>query len=777
MTLRFHLLAGSMMLAFVSTSALAQTALATEPQPVDTATTETPATEEADIVVLGFGQARQVQTVSNLDIERLTPGSTPLKAIAKLPGVNYQAADAFGAYEWSSRITLRGFNQNQLGFTLDGIPLGDMSYGNSNGLHISRAIISENLGVAAVAQGAGALGTASSSNLGGTIEFTSLKPSDKMGIVASGTYGSNETYRGFVRLESGDITGQGLKGYISYGYLKTDKWKGFGEQRQHQVNAKLLQDLGDRGSISAFFDYSDRREQDYQDLSLDLIKRFGYDLDNISNDFPLATRLAQVYANQNTAAGQPLPYPTAGTTFPAPYKTVDDVYFDAAGLRKDYLAGATFDGRLTDQVSLKLTGYYHNNHGQGLWYLPYTPTPGGAALSVRTTEYDIHRGGVLGHVAVDTGPNHLEIGGWYESNDFENARRFYGLANQATASLPSLEFKSNPFFTQFDAKFNTETLMYYVSDKLTLGDLTLSGGWKGLQVVNRAKAIVGTLAAGRIEAKDWFLPQVGALYRIGGQTELFATFTQNMRAFTSAAVGGSPFATTQAGLDLIRNSLKPERSDSYEVGGRFRMNGFQASIAGYYVDFSNRLLSLANGTGGAGNPTTLQNVGSVRNYGVEVTGTYKVVPAVSLYASYSYGKAEYRDNVISTAVGSIGQIDTATKGKTVPDNPEHMLKGEAVYDDGQFLARVGANYMSKRYFTYLNDQSVPGRVLVDATIGYTFRGDGVLDGLGIEGSVTNLTDLGYIATIGSNGFGKSGDNQTLLAGAPRQFFVTVKKGF
>ncbi|RZK90048.1 MAG: Plug domain-containing protein, partial [Methylobacterium sp.] len=91
-----------------------------------------------DIVVLGFGQSRQVQTVTASDLERLTPGTSPLKAIAKLPGVNFQSSDAFGAYEWSTRISLRGFNQNQLGFTLDGVPLGDMSYGNVNGLHVSR---------------------------------------------------------------------------------------------------------------------------------------------------------------------------------------------------------------------------------------------------------------------------------------------------------------------------------------------------------------------------------------------------------------------------------------------------------------------------------------------------------------------------------------------------------------------------------------------------------------------------------------------------------------
>ncbi len=158
---------------------------------------------------------------------------------------------------------------------------------------------------------------------------------------------------------------------------------------------------------------------------------------------------------------------------------------------------------------------------------------------------------------------------------------------------------------------------------------------------------------------------------------------------------------------------------------------------------------------------------------------YKVLPALSLFASYAYNHSEYRDDVMGpNPANPTGPqiVLTATKGKTVVDSPRNMLKGEIVYDDGRFLARVGADYMSKRFFTYTNDQSVPGRVIVDATIGYTF-GEGALKGFGIEGSVTNLTDLKYVSTIGSNGFGASGDNQTLLAGAPRQFFVTVKRGF
>ena len=129
-----------------------------------------------EIVVFGLGQSRQQASISEAAIAIEAPGTSPLKAIERIPGVSFQSADAFGNYEWSARIVLRSFNQNQLGFTLDGVPLGDMSYGNHNGLHISRAIISENVGRVNVAQGSGALGTASSSNLGGTVAFVSRRP-------------------------------------------------------------------------------------------------------------------------------------------------------------------------------------------------------------------------------------------------------------------------------------------------------------------------------------------------------------------------------------------------------------------------------------------------------------------------------------------------------------------------------------------------------------------------------------------------------------------------
>ena len=116
------------------------------------AQTEDPVQQLDAITVLGSGRTRQVSELRESDLTSAAPGSSPLKVLAKLPGVNFQSADPLGAYEWSTKLTVRGFSQNQLGFTLDGVPLGDMSYRNHNGLHISRAIASENIGNVLVSQ-------------------------------------------------------------------------------------------------------------------------------------------------------------------------------------------------------------------------------------------------------------------------------------------------------------------------------------------------------------------------------------------------------------------------------------------------------------------------------------------------------------------------------------------------------------------------------------------------------------------------------------------------
>lgn len=759
MKIRARLLLATAFLALSPATAFAADALPdAAPQAADAGA------DDGEIVVFGRGETRQVQEISQVDIKVQAPGTSPLKAIAKLPGVNFQSADPFGNYEWSQRISIRGFNQNQLGYTLDGIPLGDFSYGNVNGLHISRAISPENIGTTRVTQGAGSLGTNATNNLGGTIEFASRDPSENTGVDVEATYGSDETKRGFVRFDTG---GDMVRGYLSYGYLGLDKWKGVGDQNQHMVNAKIVADMGGP-TITGTFSFSDRRETDYQDLSLDIIRRLGLRNDNIGNNFPLALLIAQVGANRGDTGVTPT-NPAAGTTYPAPYGTVDDVYYDAAGLRQDYLGALHVDAPFSDSVKGRLSAYYHSNHGMGLWWTPYVASPGGSPISERTTEYDIRRGGLFGHLSWTAGPNTLTVGGWWENNHFHQARRYYAV-NPATADQQDhLKFPSNPFRTDWDFRFVTHTYQYFVEDRVELGDLTITAGAKGFRVSIDANPIkAGPLAQGRIVSRDWLQPSAGATYKLGN-AELYAAFSQVTRAFTGSSTSG-PFATTQAGFDAL--DIKPEKSDTYEAGIRFRQGALSGTAGGFYSKFKDRLLSFSNGAGIIGNPAILQNVGGVESYGFEAAAQYRVMQSVSLLATYSYNHSTYEDDVFNAN----GTVRSAIKGKTLVDSPKHLIKGEVVYDDGAFSARIGGDYMSRRYFTYTNDQSVSGRLLVDASIGYAFH-DGTLDGVEVRASATNLFDKKYISTIGSNGFGDKGDNQTLLAGAPQSFFFTVKKVF
>lgn len=743
---------------YLASASIASLAFASTARAEEAADSET-AADTREIVVFGRGETRQVQEVGSDDIAILTPGTSPIRAIEKLPSVNIQASDPFGNYEWSTRVTIRSFAQSQLGFNLDGIPLGDMQYGNHNGLHVSRAISSENIGTVRVSQGAGSLGTQSTNNLGGTIEYFTLDPLDHFAVSASGTYGSDETMRGFVRVNVGSA--EGFRGYVSYGYGSTDKYKGHGQQDQHIVNAKGVMPVGE-GEIDGYFSYSDRREQDYQDMSLDMLDRLGFDFDNTYPDYAQAVLLADIGTNRGET-GLPITNPAAGTVYPGNIETVDDAYYDASGLRKDTIGALGYKTALGENADIAIKGYYHHNEGMGLWGTPYTASPNGVPMAVRTTEYDISRYGAFGSASFEVAFNKIAVGGWFEHNEFNQARRFYAYESRTSPGLSYRDYPKNPFFTQWEFDYTTDTIQYWVQDTIDLGQMKFNLGWKGYKVTNEADAVVNTtFPEGKFKTEDWFQPHVGAVYSFSDNAEAFAGFTQATRAFPS--VNGSIWGTTQAGFDAIKDTIKPETSDTYEIGTRFKSSNFSGVLGAYMVKFHDRLLGVASGPDIIGSPSVLQNVGSVRSIGVEAAVNWKINENINLFASYTYTDASYRDDVIDGA----GNV-TALKGKTVIDAPKNMARGEVSYDDGALFGRIGVNYMSRRYFTYTNDQSVPGRVIVDASLGYR-----VTDNIEVQLNASNLFDKEYIGTINSAGTGNSGDRQTLLVATPQQFFATLK---
>ena len=65
----------------------------------------------------------------------------------------------------------------------------------------------------------------------------------------------------------------------------------------------------------------------------------------------------------------------------------------------------------------------------------------------------------------------------------------------------------------------------------------------------------------------------------------------------------------------------------------------------------------------------------------------------------------------------------------------------------------------------------------DLSVGYNAEKVGPLHDVRVQFNIDNLFDKQYVGTIGTNGFGFAGDNQTLQAGAPRAFFGTISAKF
>jgi iron complex outermembrane receptor protein len=739
---------------FVLSASLAAAAVAQ--QPANTPAADASQLEE--VVIFARGVARQQQQVTAEQIDYLPAGTSPLKAIEKLPGVNFQSADPFGSYEWSTRIVVRGFNQNQLGFTLDGVPLGDMSYGNHNGLHISRAVPSEDVGRVSLSQGAGAIGTASTSNLGGTLEFFTLDPASDLGGRVDLTGGSDSTRRIFGRFDTGALGGNGPRISLSAVDGTTDKWKGSGEQQQRMYSLKAVQPIGDTGSVTAYYNYSDRAERDYHDLSFDIIRRRGEDWDNWAPDWSAAVSAAQACAASGFSNAI----------------ACDDAYWDAAGLREDSLAYVGVDLPSDDGLSVSARVYMHQNEGQGLWGTPYVPTPGGAPLSVRTTEYDIDRKGALATVGWTLGGHALEAGVWIENNDFNQARRFYPESSLAGPTQSFTSFRSDPLLTQWEYAFETKTLQYHLQDEFSIGEtLKFVAGFKGMTVENSATTITGPNKSGTIEAQENFLPQLGFTWAPWEGGELFGLAARNARAFVSANTAG-PFSTSAAGFVAIRDVLKPETSDTIELGWRFRGESVEGVLAAYRIKFKDRLLAIQQGPGIVGNPSVLANVGGVSTNGFEAAVNWRPMQHLAWFTSFAWNDSTFDQNY--TTNGNVILVG----GKTVPDAPEMMLKTELTYDNGMFFARADANYTDGRYYTFLNQGSVPSYTLFNASAGFRFADLAMFEELSVQAAVTNIADKFYISTVGSNGFVNADPNgtaQTLLRGAPRQVFVSVKAKF
>jgi len=731
-------------------------------------------------------RTRSEQSVGHAQIQRTLSGTNPIKALELLPGVVFENADPWGNNEQNSSLFIHGFNQNQLGFTLDGIPLGDQSYGNYNGLSPQRAIISENVATASVATGAGALGTASSSNLGGTLQFISSDPKHQFGGQIAQTFGSWSTFRTFARIDTGDF-GNGNSAYVSWARQDSRAWDFAGHQGGNQVNAKFVHQ-GENDKISAFFDWSNKVEPNEDGITLPAgqglyVRPFLYP------DFASAEK----YLNSGASAAAGLNYRN---------------YYSAAQ-REDFLASLSWSHDFSANLHWDNQFYYHHNMGEGVvagpisaaglpaLFAAYYPGQdlntvfGGTGYATRTTEYWDNRGGLISTLRYNLGHHHLEVGGWYERNNNTQARRWYPLS--ADNLTTPYDRQQGALIDQYTNYFYTNTWTTHLQDSWQVTKkFSLMAGFKSELVYTDGKlpvsAIPGSLSpstaitvpGGTIATTKPFLPSFGALWNFTPHEQWFANIQQNVRSFQSTGYGNAtPWGvTSQAAFEDFKKNGKSETSWTYETG--FRTNrhvslGPITNISGqleyYHVRFSNRLLAVSSSpslSSIVGSATILTNVGSVTTDGMDFSFTTQFGRHFSFYNALSYNKSTYNDNYTS------GTTTVPTAGKNVAGVPDWTERFAATTTWGDFTAQFMGDMIGKRYTTFTNDLWANGYTTFTLNAGYTIHGIPHIPELHLQGNITNLTNVKAWSTVSAS---NASAQYTAYPLAPRMFFATISASF
>ncbi|WP_122846031.1 TonB-dependent receptor family protein [Pseudomonas viridiflava] len=710
------------------------------------------ATTLGTVSVIGQGETRQVHRVTEQDTKAYAAGSNPMKVLQRLPGVNFQSSDPLGRELGSQRISLRGFDMHHLGYTLDGVTLGDMSFGNFNGLTINRAIIPENIASTEVAEGTGALGTASNSDLGGTLQFTSANPDQTPGLRLSQTLGSYDTTRTFLRADTGQY--KGLAAYVAAENYDANAWKGDSPQRSNALNAKFTYDV-DGHHLSFYHSRSEYKESTIPSLSKSQIDRLGYNWTNYAPDWQRAV---------NAANGK----------FSGNVTSVSDALYNSSNLRNDELDILSGTFTLSDALILDTTVYHHHDSGAGNSYYPFVYTSGSTTVpsnSIRSTFYGIDRTGFQSALSYYVGEHVVQAGVWVQSNK-NSADRYLFDTTGAAPQSGIVEVTGLPLAATIQSQdYNDLTRQFYVRDTWTLLDdrLKLEYGAKHVVTHSTVKGS-GTSASGSLQAKDNFLPQIGATYKLNEQDEIFASYAQNMAAFPSGT--SSPLYTSQTTLNALNGfkDLKPETSKTVELGMRRSTPLYAASAALYGTRFDNRLLAIANCTGIVICQNGVANVGAVSSRGVELSLALTPDPNWRWSNTMTYNRSLYEDNYSSN--GTV----VAVKGKDVIDAPRWMLSSSLDWQWDRWNAGVQTNYMDKRYYTYTNDSSVDAYWVTNANMGYDFGRFGDLKDTTLSLNLVNLFDRRYISTINTDSSAATdpaGNLQILKVGSPRSAFVTL----
>jgi iron complex outermembrane receptor protein len=216
------------------------------------------------------------------------------------------------------------------------------------------------------------------------------------------------------------------------------------------------------------------------------------------------------------------------------------------------------------------------------------------------------------------------------------------------------------------------------------------------------------------------------------------------------------------------SAVKPEQTDSFDLGLRYSSRIIQAQVGGWYIGFKNRIISSTVLLEGNQTLSLDRNVGTVKSHGVDANIAVKPVEWFSIYGFGSYTIARLQSNATDPLTG---RVLAPTAGKFVVETPKWQYGGRAQIDFNPISVGIQAKHTGDRWVTDINDLKSGGYTLVDVDARLGLGGVG-LDRTYLQLNVSNLLKERYFGNLSTvtNAFPYTTGTTTTGAATPRFTF-------
>ncbi len=297
-------------------------------------------------------------------------------------------------------------------------------------------------------------------------------------------------------------------------------------------------------------------------------------------------------------------------------------------------------------------------------------------------------------------------------------------------SVPSINWRTptyglNPAdYPLTDRQRSTDTVArqagLYVSDRVALGDWTLSGG---VRVDRFDTEITDNVAASTTRFKDTAITgHIGALYTFDNGLAPYISYATSFEPVTQSPLAGNP-------------AFDPTEGEQLELGVKYLSQDGRIFAQASVFDISQTGVLNYNSTLGG-----YEQTGQIDSQGFEAEARVELARGLSVIAAYSYVDAVVAESIRADELG-----------KTPARLPGHQASLWAQYDmDSGWGLGAGLRYIGESQGDGANSFSVPDVTLLDLAVSYDFgKRNPSLEGMKAQVNVQNLTDEFYTASCAS----------------------------